>query len=127
MDAFLWTTEVRGEFYGTLKESITEALYAQNRRLAIMILVPEVLEILLDNLAIPDIVLPCFIETPNPEIKARLIKEGKTSEEIGKRLNDKRKWKEEMERLSIHYFKISNQDKIKKTISEVLKILAQKK
>src|SRR3989344_8004502 len=85
---FLWDVGEHNNAYGTLKESVDQALRADTPK--IMLLVPKSVPLLM---ARTDKVIPFYILSPGEEIlRKRLQKRGDKPEEIEKRISDCRDW-----------------------------------
>ncbi|MEK6863210.1 MAG: hypothetical protein AABW53_00770 [Nanoarchaeota archaeon] len=118
---FLWIKEYAGNYYGTRKGVVDEALRSPD--VYMMILVPEVLPYLLDY-AGKDKVLPVYIRSPPESIlQTRLEKRGETLETIEKRIKESRNWDKRAERSDIPYVFITNNGTIDEMVEQVRKCL----
>mgnify|MGYP001568869710 FL=1 len=118
---FLWIKEYAGNYYGTRKGVVDEALqWSYN---PMMILVPEVLPNLMDYVG-EDKVLQFYIRSPPEQLlRARLEKRGETSETIERRMKESRNWGGQAERSDIPYVFITNNGTIDEMAEQVRKCL----
>src|SRR3989344_6825726 len=95
LGSFLWTVNIHGNWYGTLKSSVKKAL-KQYDKISLMILVPDRVKNLLDyarERGSEEFVLSFYILSPSSEIlKKRLQDRGDSEFEIAKRIKDCEKW-----------------------------------
>ena len=114
---FLWTVEAHGNLYGTLRESVDEALSHEHPSL--MILVPERVEFIRRHAS--GRVLSFFILPPSEEtLRERLLRRGEDPADIERRINDCRTWTEQAERSSIPYVFIRNDGSIEDAVRQLL-------
>jgi guanylate kinase len=113
---FLWTVDAHGNLYGTLRDSVDEALAREHPSL--MILVPERVEFI-RRYALEG-VLSLFILPPSEEVlRARLAGRGENPEVIARRIEDCRAW-EQIARVSDSpYNFISNEGSVEDAVREV--------
>lgn len=108
---FLWTVDVHGVRYGTLKSSVLDALYAP-QAISFMILVPDVLERLrvFGRTAMPNPpILSFYILSPSPAVLAeRLTARGDEESAIARRLKDCERWDADAAASGIPYIVIEN-------------------
>lgn len=95
---FLWDVQHGDQWYGTKEEDVRSAI-SDMTRIGIMILVPNVLEPLLQFLerinANQDDWLACYIQPmSDDQVMARLVKRGESDANIKKRMVAERGWSE---------------------------------
>ncbi len=106
---WLWVAPVHGEFYGTLKSSVDDALSGETSSL--MILAPSVLETLRSyaEARYSKSVLSFYVlPPPERELRERLKQRGDDSAAIEKRIADCKRWDEAASKSIIPYIFVSN-------------------
>src|SRR3989344_9262628 len=114
---FLWTVDLHGNQYGTLKASVDEALKAKHSFL--MLLTPATSEILC-KYAPAGSVLPFYILSPNAdEIRKRLRGRGEDEATIELRVADCSKWDTDARVSGMPYVFICNNGALEEAVLRV--------
>lgn len=114
---FIWTVSVHDNKYGTLFESIDQALRKDHA--SVMLLTPDSIPLLLKY--IPGKALSFFILPPPEEaLRERLKLRGETFEAIERRIADCKKWAEEAKSSGIPYVFIDNSGAVDEAVQQVL-------
>ncbi len=99
LGAFLWTVNIHGNWYGTLRSSVERAL-KNYEDISLMILVPDRVKNLWDyaqKRGFEKFVLSFYILSPSPAtLKKRLQDRGDNEFEIAKRIEDCRQWQNQV-------------------------------
>lgn len=103
--------EAHGNFYGTLRQSVVEAMAQKEMR--VMILIPEAVKTIRDYFAkwdvLHELIFSFYLLSPGEdEIRRRLV--GRGEAEIQKRINDCKKWDEEALSSDIPYVFLKNDE-----------------
>lgn len=115
-DKFLWTSYHYGNWYGTRKADIINALYSDT--ISLMILVPDVVPILHQYAG--DDVLSLFMEDlPQETLRKRMEERGDKEEIITKRLQAIGDWHQQALQTE-HYSFISSEGEVKEIIGRIL-------
>ena len=116
-DVFLWTVEVHDNEYGTMRESVDEALRAKH--LYLMILEPNVLEILTHYTE--GKVSPFYVFAPTEEVLLKRRQgRGDREETVERRIRDCKEWDENAKKSAVPYIFITNNDTVEKAVKQVL-------
>ncbi len=119
--AFLWTAHYAGNYYGTKKEFIDNALASD--KISLIILVPETVPVLLNYAK--ESVLPIFIRTPSKEMLLQRMQHRHEGQEvINKRMQDVGVWETQARDSNIPYAYIKNEGTIKQAVDNVNKIIS---
>ena len=123
---FLWTVDIHGNKYGTLKWSVKNALKRYDN-IFMMLLVPDRVKNLLEyarELGSEEFVASFYILSPSPEIlKKRLQDRGDSEFEIAKRIKDCEKWDAEALASDSPYIYIRNDDKVENAVEDIVDII----
>ena len=123
LGSFLWTVNIHGNWYGTLKSSVKKAL-KQYDKISLMILVPDRVKNLLDyarERGSEEFVLSFYILSPSSEIlKKRLQDRGDSEFEIAKRIKDCEKWDAEALASDLPYIFVRNDDEVENTVENII-------
>ncbi len=115
---FLWALEYAGNYYGTRKSDINNALNSE--KLSLMILVPEVVPILQNHTSE---VLSLFMQNlPESILRARLQQRGDPEHTITRRMEALKTWEDNAKKTSQYTF-ISNSTTIPEAIQQIQAIL----
>jgi len=115
--AFLWKADYAGNRYGTMRQSIDDALVGSSKSL--MILVPETVP-LLRGYTGNDKVLSFFVQSPATVIlKQRMEVRGDSAENIARRLAKDDEWEKVARSSDIPYVYIRNDGKLEETVEQV--------
>jgi len=119
-----------GNFYGTLRKSVTEAMAYSDPR--VLILIPEAVKVIRDYYskwpALLDLIVSFYILSPGEdEIRRRLVGRGEAlgrsamgEAEIQKRIDDCKKWDEEALTSDTPYIFLKNEE-VEKGIDKAVK------
>ncbi len=118
---FLWNVTAHGNRYGTLRQSVDEALTAPHNSL--MILVPEAV-VLLHQYAPPRQVISFYIVAPSDTVlKQRLTQRGDSPQNIDQRIADCRTWQTQAIQSQIPYLFVHNDGPVTNAVSAILNFL----
>lgn len=122
--AFLWTVDIHGNKYGTLKWSVKEALKRYDD-IFVMLLVPDRVKNLLEyarKRGSEEFVASFYILSPSPTVlKKRLQDRGDSEFEIAKRIKDCEKWDTEAWKRDIPYIFIQNSsDDVEDAVDDII-------
>jgi guanylate kinase len=128
MNWFLWATpEYAGSRYGTTADAVKN-VFEHEGTLGIMVLLPEVLQMLtqfLEKIGKSSQYLPIFIVPPDRvELGRRLRARGDSEESIQKRLNVDAGWLRDARNSKIPYTYICNDGTVKDMTTELLSLLS---
>ena len=126
---FLWLISAHGNSYGTLKDSVVDALIGSD--LSFMPIVPDVIKPLRDyadaETKLAGRVLSFYIlSPPEEELRRRLKIRGEDDATIEKRVGDCKQWDEAVQNSGIPYIFITNEELdrgVEKASLEILKYL----
>lgn len=126
---FLWTIDIHGNKYGTLKWSVKRALKRYDD-IFVMILVPDRVKNLLEYARERDLeesVISFYILSPSPEIlKKRLQGRGDSELEIVKRIKDCEKWDSEALASDSPYIFVRNDSSVEYTVEDIISYINRK-
>ncbi len=115
--AFLWKADYAGNRYGTMRQSIDDALDGSS--LSMMILVPETVP-LLRGYTGNDKVLSFFVQSPDAAIlRQRMELRGDTPDNIARRLSKDDEWEQVARSSGIPYVYIQNDGELEETVEQV--------
>ncbi len=124
--AFLWTVNIHGNWYGTLKSSVKKALKKYDK-ISLMILVPDRVKNLWDyarEKVLEELVISFYILSPSPEIlRKRLEVRGDSELEITKRIKDCEKWDAEALASDLSYIFIRNDDRVEIAVEDIVDVI----
>lgn len=113
---YLWAVEYAGNWYGTLREDIDNALNLNTY--SMLILVPEVVEIL--HSYVGNLMIPFHVENLSQEVlRERLQKRGDNESIISKRLLALQTWSREVNDSKIPFINISNDNELSYAVNFV--------
>lgn len=131
---FLWTVEVHGNWYGTLRWSVNKALKNYDD-VSIMILTPDAVRYLrkyANAQGSEEFITSFFILSPPTEIlRKRLTARGDSEFDIATRIKDCEKWDSEAKRAEfmeeIPYVFVSNEGEIQDAANQIIEEINDRK
>lgn len=128
MGFFIWTVDIFGDRYGTLRRSVKRGLRSRHD-VCVMIIYGKVAELLdyARELGSEEFVIPVYIPAPQPDVwKMRLEDEGYNEFRIAKCLKDCKRWDSDASASGLPYIFIRNDLDVSIAVGSISEIVNEK-
>ena len=124
---FLWTVDVHGNRYGTLKSLARKAL--EDKKILLMLLIPDRIKNIWDyarKRGSERSIKSFYILSPSPaDLRTRLGIRGDNEPEIEKRIKDCEKWDSEALASDLPYIFVKNDSRVEDTIEDIISYIEE--